>query len=346
MIVEANRLPALVADDAENLPSPVLVAKAKRAADLAKHATAASTRRVYRVEFAAFERWARGHGTRALPTTPEILATYLSDMHDAGRAASRLGLMRAAVLWAHKEAGHPLDSRAECVRKVLAGAKRMRASDPKRVRPLLVEDFHELSAAMGEDLAATRDRAMMALGLARALRGPSELITLDLDRLGSPDGRGFIEIGSAGITVHLVRSKTSQETTRSMFVERGPAASAVETWVKAAGITAGTPLWRPIYKGIVGDCRLSAAAWHRNLKRRVAQLYRLRGFSPDDATREARKFATHSLRAGTITSLADAGATLAEIRDVTGHAEGSAPILLGYMRRQSAGVAQIKKLGL
>jgi hypothetical protein len=55
---------------------------------------------------------------------------------------------------------------------------------------------------------------------------------------------------------------------------------------------------------------------------------------------------THSLRAGTITSLADAGATIAEIRDVTGHAEGSAAMLLGYMRRQGAGVKQIKKLGL
>ena len=36
-------------------------------------------------------------------------------------------------------------------------------------------------------------------------------------------------------------------------------------------------------------------------------------------------------------------ATIAEIR--SGHAEGSANILLGYMRRHGAGVKQIKKLG-
>ena len=52
----------------------------------------------------------------------------------------------------------------------------------------------------------------------------------------------------------------------------------------------------------------------------------------------------HSLRASTITRLADAGATIAEIR--SGHAEGSAISLLGYMRRHGAGVKQIKKLGL
>lgn len=91
---------------------------------------------------------------------------------------------------------------------------------------------------------------------------------------------------------------------------------------------------------------MSARTWDRIIKRRVAELYRLRGLTIPEAKQAARAYSTHSLRAGTITSLADAGATIAEIRDVTGHAEGSAAILLGYMRRHGAGVKQIKKLGL
>jgi site-specific recombinase XerC len=345
MIEDADLLPAVM--QGERLPSPLLVAKAKRAAEFAKNATAASTRKLYGGVFAAFARWCDEHDAPALPTTPEILATYLQDMHEEqGRAASYLGLMRAAVLWTHRQAKLPFDSRAECLRQVISAAKRQRRADPKRVRPFLVEDFHKLSAAMGDSLIDVRDRAMFALGLARALRGPSELVSLDLDRLGDVEGRGFIEIGTAGITVKLVRSKTSQESTREMFIERGPAVEAVDAWIRAGGITAGTPLWRPLTNGMVHQTRLSARMWHEIVKRRVAQFYRLEGMSAEEAAREARKFATHSLRSGMITSLARSGAHLNEIRDVTGHAEGSAAILLGYIREHAPGVAKIKEVGL
>lgn len=344
MIAESDLLPAV--SEASPLPTETLVRKAKRAADLAQHATAERTRKAYASEFASFDRWCGQHGARSLPTSPAVLATYLADLHAMGRAVASLGVARAAVLFAHKEAGHALDTRFEGLRKVLAGARRTRKADPKRVRPFLIEDFLELSPRMGDGLEVTRDRAMLALGLARALRGPSELMTLDLDRIGSPDARGFVEIGAAGITVHLVRSKTSQEATRSFFVERGPTVEAVEAWIRMARIASGTPLWRDTRHDTVGADRLSARTWARVIKRRVAQLYRLRGFKVPEAKAEAAKYATHSLRAGTITSLADAGASLAEIRDVTGHAEGSASIILGYMRRQGAGVKQIKKLGL
>ncbi len=228
----------------------------------------------------------------------------------------------------------------------MAGARRKRKADPKRVRPILVSDFLELSPHIGNTLDGIRDRAMLALGLARALRGPSELMTLDLDRLGTPDARGFLELGTRGATVHLVCSKTSQEATRSYFIEHGLAVEAVEAWIKAARIEAGTPLWRAVRGDAVDIARMSARTWDRIIKRRVAQLYRLRGLTIPEAKAAARAFSTHSLRAGTITSLVDAGATIAEIRDVTGHAEGSANILLGYMRRQGAGVKQIKRLGL
>jgi hypothetical protein len=60
----------------------------------------------------------------------------------------------------------------------------------------------------------------------------------------------------------------------------------------------------------------SAQTWARVIKRRGAQLYRSRLQDPD-AKVEAAKYATHSLRAGTITSLADGWGNI-DIRDVTG----------------------------
>jgi len=86
---------------------------------------------------------------------------------------------------------------------------------------------------------------MFALGLARALRGPSELVTLDLDHIGTPDARSYIEVGLLGITIRLTESKTSQEATREMFILRGPAGEAVEAWIlppaSAAGPRCGAP---------------------------------------------------------------------------------------------------------
>ena len=107
-----------------------------------------------------------------------------------------------------------------------------------------------------------------------------------------------------------------------MFIERGPSVEAVEAWIQAGRITPGTPLWRAVLKGHVQGSRLAAGTWHYILKRRVAQLYEMRGFSAKDAKRQAAKYATHSLRAGMITSMARGHCTLSEIRDVTGHAEG------------------------
>lgn len=345
MIQDDDLLP-VPAHDAGAVASPELIRKARRAADLAREATSERTRKAYTYEWGNFVTWCERHGATHTPTTPALLATYLADLHHDGRAIASLGLARAAVLFVNREAGHPLDGKHEAIRKVMSGARRTRKADPKRVRPFLVSDFLELSPHIGHDLEAIRDRAMLALGLARALRGPSELMTLDLDRLGSPDARGFVEIGTKGATVHLVRSKASQEATRSYFIERGRAVEALEAWIAAAGIRAGSPLWRNITRAGIGSSRLSARTWDRIIKRRVSDLYQLRGCTIPEADELAQRYSTHSLRAGTITSLAEAGATIAEIRDVSGHAEGSSAIILGYMRQTGAGVKQIKRLGL
>ena len=87
-----------------------------------------------------------------------------------GPRGRSLAVARAAVLFINKEAGHAIDNKAEALRKVMAGARRSRRADPKRVRPFLISDFLELAPHMGDNLEDVRDRAMLALGL--ALGGP------------------------------------------------------------------------------------------------------------------------------------------------------------------------------
>jgi integrase len=96
-----------------------------------------------------------------------------------------------------------------------------------------------------------RDRALLALGFASAMRR-SELVALRVKDLTEvPDG----------LRVMIRRSKTDQEAQgQEVAIPRGywlRSIEAVQAWLEAAGITEG-PLFRPVLKG----GRLQAEALH------------------------------------------------------------------------------------
>jgi site-specific recombinase XerD len=94
----------------------------------------------------------------------------------------------------------------------------------------------------------------------------------------------------------------------------------VQTWLAAAGITAG-PIFRPINKaGRVVDATLTAESAAGVVKQRAEAV----GLDPAE-------FAGHSLRAGFLTSAAEAGATVHKMMEVSRHK--SAANLQVYVRR-------------
>ena len=99
---------------------------------------------------------------------------------------------------------------------------------------------------MGDNLADVRDGALLALGVASGCRR-SELAGLDWLSRGA--GQGILEIGEDGATIRLYRSKTSQAEPAEVHIKPGIALAAVKRWAAAAGIAAGTPLFRAIGKG-------------------------------------------------------------------------------------------------
>ena len=72
---------------------------------------------------------------------------------------------------------------------------------PIRKAPITAERVRAMAAAAPETLAGLRDRALLLLGFAAALRR-SELVALNVEDLEETEG---------GLCIRIVRSKTDQE---------------------------------------------------------------------------------------------------------------------------------------
>lgn len=296
--------------------SPPLLARTEVAAALgfAEQEKSPGTRRVYRSDWRIFSLWCAARGLEPLPATPETVARFLSAEAMAGAKASTIGRRAAAIGYAHKLAGYrDPPSGAEAVKAVMRGIRRTIGTAPQRKAPATADLVNEMLKHCPDTLAGKRDRALLALGFAGAFRR-SELVALEVADLAEvPDG----------LRVTIRKSKTDQERAgQEIAIPRGyrlRPVEAVETWLAAAEINNG-PVFRPVLKG----SRLQPASLTAGSVAAIVKRYaELAGFDP-------AQFAGHSLRAGMITSAAQAGAPVFKIQEVSRHK--SIDVLAGYVR--------------
>jgi len=287
------------------------------ARDYVAASRAENTTLVYRTGWAQFTAWCDEHRVTALPAAPETVACYVADLAKAAKPAT-IDLRLAAISAAHRAAGHESPTTAEAVRLVRRGVRRTLGTAQRQVRPLTVPELRTMLQGLGSEPAGCRDRALLLLGFAGALRR-NELVGLDV---------ADITEGIDGLTVRLRRSKTDQEGAgRTLGIPFGsnPVTCPVRawrTWLEVSGITEG-PAFRPVDRhGHIGSTRLSAQAVALVLKRHAARA----GLDPDE-------MAGHSLRAGLATSAAAAGVPERVIAEQTGH-KGTA-MLRRYIREGS-----------
>jgi integrase len=227
----------------------------------------------------------------------------LADAAAAGRSAATLTRRAAALAYFHGQAGYPSPTRDRRVKEVLAGIRRSLGTAPTRKAAATASHLAAMVATC--DLTTRiglRDRALLVIGFAGAFRR-AELVALTVADLSAVP---------AGLTLRLRRSKTDPEGQgRTVAIPAGTRlrpVHALTDWLTAAGITAG-PLFRPVRRGgVVGATALTDKAVARIVKQRAA----LAGFDPAG-------FSGHSLRAGFVTSAAQAGARTDKIMAVTGH---------------------------
>jgi integrase len=317
--------------------------------DLAVSATAYAvqsradgTRRVYASHWADFTAWCPSMGLAALPAEPQTVALYLADRATTLTVSTLQGRI-SAISEAHEGAGHHLDTKHPAIKQTWSGIRRSLGTAQKGKKPTVIADIRDMVATLPDNLLGKRDRALLLIGFAGALRR-SELVGLDIGA-STENGTGYVEFADDGLIVTLSRSKSDQEGEgQTVGIPHGEVAStcpvkALQAWLDAAGIEDG-PIFRPINRhGHVGERRLSDKAVALVVKRTVKAAMLARGLSEADADAAAKNVAGHSLRAGLVTSAAAAGVEERVIMDQTRHKHASTLrkyVRLGSLFQQNA----------
>ncbi len=304
-------LPTPVAETAIG-PALDLEAVAARAAGLARQARAVNTIRAYEADWREFAGWCADRGLEPLPAAPAVVGLYLADCADRLSLAT-LARRVSSLAARHRRAGLGLDVRHPAVADVLAGLRRERGSAQRRAEALTVPRLKQVLAGLGDGLADRRDRALLLVGTAAALRR-SELAALDV---------ADIAVLPEGLRVTIRRSKTDAEGRGAVLAvgRTGQAtcpAAAYTAWLAATGIAEGAAFRAVDRHGRLGG-RLSGNAVALIVQRRAGA-----------AGLDAAAYAGHSMRAGFATSAAHAGVGEIRIAHQTRHA--SLSTLRRYVR--------------
>lgn len=265
--------------------------------DFISSSIAPATKRAYAADLAAYA--ASG---RQIPSSPQEVAEYLAEK--AGiYAVATLQRHLAAISKAHRAIGARDPVKSELIASTMRGIRRTFGVAQRQAKALLRDDLFAMLDKLGERPKDVRDRAMLLLGFATAMRR-SELAALDV---------ADVEFVAKGMLVTIRRSKTDQEAQgRTIAVPFGRTrhcpVTALKAWLELTERREG-PIFVYIDKhGNLSSWRISGEAVSHVVKTRIAAA----GYDPT-------LFSGHSLRAGFATSAAQAGASTHKIRQVTGH---------------------------
>jgi integrase len=298
------------------LAGPVGAAVAQ-AAGYAGQALAENTRRAYASDWKAFAAWCALGGVPALPAAPLVIAGHLASL--AGRLG-RSGLKRrlAAIADQHRRHGHAWEPGHPAIRATLRGILAAHGQPSRPAAALTSVEVKRLLASCGTDLAGTRDKALLLVGFAGALRR-SELVAIDREQL---------RFTPAGMTIRIPRSKRDQEGEGAdLGLPRGLnpltcPVRAMEQWLRRARIDYGPVFRRVTAAGTLED-RLSPQGVWKILRRRAA-LANL-------TVHESERLSPHGLRAGFITEAYLRGALDEQVMHHT--RQKSLATTQGYRRR-------------
>ena len=297
---------------------PLPDADRARAAGYARAALAPATLAAYAADWADFDAWCRSRGVTALPAAPTAVAAYLAALAST-HAGATLHRRVAAIGRAQTMAGHPWSATHPAIRDTLAGIARQHGTPQRRAAAIGTAEIRRLVATCTDGLCGQRDRALLLLGFAAALRR-SELVAVQ---------REHLTFTPEGLRLLIPRAKSDQQGRGAeLGLPRGKKPEtcpvrAMEAWLQASDCRYG-PVFRKIDRwGTVEGAALHPYALPRILARRLA----LAGIKP--AGRE--RLSLHGLRAGFITEAYKAGARDETIMGHSRHRD--IRTMRGYVRR-------------
>ncbi len=274
---------------AENEPS-------ERVKDYVRASSSEATLKAYKSDLEHFRAWGG-----VMPASAASVANYLAD-HAGVLSVSTLSRRVAALSKIHDVRGLENPTKSELVKSTMRGIRRKHHIAQKQVSPITKDRLFKMLETCGGDMKGVRDRALLLVGFASALRR-SELVAINCKN---------IEYVPEGMILSIARSKTDQQGEgRRIGIPYAQGdhcpVHALKTYMDVGQVSEGS-LFRSLGEVGLGSDRLSSHGMAYVIKQRAA----IAGFDPT-------MFSGHSLRAGFATSAAQAGVEAWTIMKQTGH---------------------------
>ncbi len=315
-----NVLPTVLPPAAEAIPVPTAAAQAAldAAQALARHAAAPATLRAYKADWTHYADWCAEHGFVPVPAQPATVGAYLASLAGT-HATSTIRRRLAALGKMHRFNDLPWNTAHRDIQGPLQGLLRTHGRPAQKAAALTLPMLRRLVATCDRTARGRRDRALLLIGFAGALRR-SELVALQVED---------VAVAADGLRLRIARAKTDQAgqgaeigLLRGRHAETCPA-RAFEDWQAVAWRKTG-PLFRRIsMAGRIGDAGLHPDAVRRILAHRAG----LAGLKADGFGR----LSAHALRVGFITEAYAGGVRDEDIMRHTRHRD--LRTMRGYVQR-------------
>jgi site-specific recombinase XerD len=260
-----------------------------------KNSKSVNTLRAYESDYKDFSIFCAKNNFSSLPADPKIISLYLTHLSQTCKF-STLKRRIASISVIHKLKDHYIDTNHPIIRENLLGIKRLKGSNQKSKKPILINDLKHIIDVISKlnirEIRKTRDKALILIGFAGGFRR-SELVALEIDD---------IEFVREGVKIFVKRSKTDQS---------------------GEGMTKAIPsfdstLYCPVLH--LQDWMAKGKSINRKIfplsDKSVALIIKKYA---NLAGLDGSRYAGHSLRSGFATSTAEAGAEERNIMAMTGH---------------------------
>ena len=260
-----------------------------------KNSKAANTLRAYRADFKDFSAFCLKNGLSSMPTEPKILSIYLTHLSSTSKF-STLKRRIASISVIHKMKGHYLDIKHPIIMENLHGIKRVKGSNQKSKKLILINDLKLIINAIDQfkqsENKKIRDKAIILVGFSGGFRR-SELVNIDHED---------VEFVDEGLKIFVKRSKTDQS---------------------GEGMTKAIPYFDNREFCPVTNLK----KWIDYTKDKSGKIFDISDKSialiikkyASFCGLDPNKYAGHSLRSGFATSTAESGAEERNIMAMTGH---------------------------
>ena len=285
---------------------------------LAGKAAAPATLRAYKADWTHYAAWCAGAGFVPVPAEPATVGAYLASL--AGTHAPTTVRRRlSAIGKMHRFNDLPWNGAHRDIQGPLQGLLREHGRPVRKAAALTLAALRRLVSTCDASARGRRDRALLLLGFAGALRR-SELVALRVEDVAPV---------ATGLRLHIRRGKTDTAGQGAEIgIPRGRHAEtcpvrAFDAWQAVAKRRAG-PLFRRIStRGTIAETALHPDAVRRIIAHRAG----LAGVEVDGFER----LSAHALRVGFITEAYDKGVRDEDIMRHTRHRD--LRTMRGYVQR-------------